>query len=113
MAGKKLTVADGEFTPQVMNDGEPGKERFQVWVRGVCVARDDHECYVNVYVDGALVYSLEAEIQYEEGGPYGERPMPNGFMVKQRKADLHGQNPTHDKPRLWKRIMDTETDENL
>ena len=67
-------MADEIFEPQVHNEGEPGGERFEVWVRGVCVARSDHECYVNVYIDGDRVFSMEADIEYDEGEAVHPRP---------------------------------------
>lgn len=103
-------MVDETFTPQVHNEGEPGNERFEIWVRGMCVHRSDHEAFVNVYIDGARVFSLEAEIEYEDPATkkFGERPEPIGFKVRAQAADVKGQNLKGLGTRKWRIRKDVE-----
>lgn len=82
---------------------EPGKERFEVWVKDVKVVASDHECFVKVFVEGVEVYSLEAQMDYEDPKTkrFGERPMPVGFSAKATAKNLDGSEPKDLGKRKW------------
>ena len=103
-------MADETFEPQVHNEGEPEGARFEIWVRGICVHRSDHEAFVNVYVEGKRIFSLEAEIEYEDPATkkFGDRPEPIGFKVRAQASDIKGQNTKALGSRKWRIRKDVE-----
>jgi hypothetical protein len=89
---------------------QPGKNRFECWVKDVCVMASDHELFVKVFVEGEEVYNFEAQMEYEDPATkkYGERPMPIGFAATAKSKNLDGTQPKEHGKRRWKTVEHVE-----
>ena len=111
---KEVGPAAEEFVPET-GEGEPSTtgERFQVWSKGVCLMNNDHEAFLNVYIEGQLVYALEAKVDFEDPSTlqFGASPKPIGFTVRAKGGDLHGQDVKDLGRRRWSVRNDVEVQE--
>lgn len=85
-------------------------ERFEVYIKDVKVASSDHECFVRVLIEGKEVFSIDAQMDYEDIADmeFGARPRPIGFSARATAKKLDGSGEFDMGERKWQTMQVVE-----